>query len=99
MKLRTITQLAAVCAAYVVLTYLFGFMSYGDVQFDRRTADPAMFLRRDYAIRSSSDAPSPTFRVRSGIVDVAFGQPYLFAASVSSLCRASEVVWQDPGSR
>lgn len=74
MKLRTITQLAAVAAAYVVLTYAFGFIAYGDVQF--RIAELLIllcFFRKDYAIPliigcAIANIPSPL-----GIVDVAFG--------------------------
>ncbi|MFH0993161.1 MAG: QueT transporter family protein [bacterium] len=74
MKLRTITRFAAVAAAYVVLTYVFGFIAYGDVQF--RIAELLIllcFFKKQYAIPliigcAIANIPSPL-----GIVDVVFG--------------------------
>lgn len=46
-----IAKLAAVAAVYVVLTYVLGFMSYGNIQF--RVAEALMllcFYRKDYGI-------------------------------------------------
>ncbi len=82
MSIQKITKMAIVIALYVVLTYAFSFMSYGNIQF--RIAEVLIllvFYKKDYAIPLVIACAIANILSPLGIIDVAFGTlGTLFAA-------------------
>lgn len=74
MSIQKITKMAIVIALYVVLTYAFSFMSYGNIQF--RIAEVLIllvFYKKDYAIPLVIACAIANILSPLGIIDVAFG--------------------------
>lgn len=73
-KVKDVSRLSIVAALYVVLTLVFGFMSYGDIQF--RIAEILVllcFFRKDYGISLIIGCAISNLFSPLGMIDVIFG--------------------------
>ena len=73
-KVKDISRLSIVAALYVVLTLVFGFMSYGDIQF--RVAEILIllcFFKKDYGISLIIGCAISNLFSPLGMIDVIFG--------------------------
>ena len=76
-KTQKITRLAIIASLYVVLTIVFSFMSYGDIQV--RIAEVLVllcFFRKDYAIGLIIGCILSNLFSPFGIIDVIIGYKY-----------------------
>ncbi len=83
-RIQQIVRLAIITALYVVLTIVFSFMSYGDIQF--RIAEILIllcFFKKDYGIALILGCAIANFFSPLGIIDVIFGT---IATALSVLC-------------
>lgn len=80
-QIKSITKISIVAALYVALTYIFGFISFGEIQF--RIAEILMllcFFNRKYTISLVIGCLIANLFSPYGIVDVVFGTLATFIA-------------------
>lgn len=83
MKIKDIVRLSIVCALYVVLTLVFNFISYGNIQF--RVAEILVllcFFRRDYIIPVVLGCVISNLISPMGLIDCLFGGVATLASCV-----------------
>jgi len=81
MSIQNITKMAIVMALYVSLTYVFAFMSYGNIQF--RIAEVLILLvyfKKEYAIPLVIGTAIANLASPLGIIDLAYGTAGTFFA-------------------